>query len=91
MCDRESFAKIRDAIADLQKADAVQSEQIKTLFNTTKEQGDTQKAIVNRLLLVVVIVLIIAVLALVFGALGKDGFNGVTKAVPGLVTQAAER
>ena len=91
MCDRESFAKIRDAIADLQKADAVQSEQIKTLFNTTKEQGDTQKAIVNRLLLVVVIVLIIAVLALVFGALGKDGFNAVTKTAPGLVTQAAEK
>lgn len=37
MCDRESFAKIRDAIADLQKADAVQSEQIKTLFATTAE------------------------------------------------------
>ena len=32
MCDKESFAKIRDAIADLQKADAAQSEQIKTLF-----------------------------------------------------------
>lgn len=90
MCDRESFAKIRDAIADLQKADAVQSEQIKTLFNTTKEQGDTQKAILNRLLLVVVIVLIIAVLALVFGALGKEGFNGVTKAVPGLAAEVAK-
>ena len=90
MCDRESFAKIRDAIADLQKADAVQSEQIKTLFNTTKEQGDTQKAILNRLLLVVVIVLIIAVLALVFGAVGKEGFNGVTKAVSGLAAEVAK-
>jgi len=90
MCDRESFAKIRDAIADLQKADAVQSEQIKTLFNTTKEQGDTQKAIVNRLLLVVVIVLIIAVLALVFGALGEHGFNAVTKTAPGLAAEVAK-
>ena len=91
MCDRESFAKIRDAIADLQKADAVQSEQIKTLFNTTKEQGDTQKALVNRLLWIVCIVFLLAILALIFGALGKEGFNGVTKAVPGLVTQAAEK
>ena len=82
MCDRESFAKIRDAIADLQKADAVQSEQIKTLFNTTKEQGDTQKTLMNRLLLVVSIVFILAVLALIFGALGEHGFNGVTKVVP---------
>lgn len=90
MCDRVSFAKIREAIADLQKADAVQSEQIKTLFNTTKEQGDTQKAIVDRLLLVVVIVLIIAVLALVFGALGKEGFNAVTKTAPGLAAEVAK-
>ena len=37
MCDKESFAKIRDAIGDLQKADAVQSEQIKTLFRTTEK------------------------------------------------------
>lgn len=89
MCDKESFAKIRDAIGDLQKADAVQSEQIKTLFNTTKEQGDTQKTLVNRLVLAVVLVLIIVVLALIFGALGKDGFSAVTKAVPTVAAEVA--
>lgn len=90
MCDRESFAKIRDAIADLQKADAVQSEQIKTLFNTTKEQGDTQKALVNRLLWIVCIVFLLAILALIFGALGKEGFNAVTKTAPGLAAEVAK-
>lgn len=82
MCDRESFAKIRDAIGDLQKADAVQSEQIKTLFKTTEKQGDNQTRLVNRLVLAVIGVLILAVLALIFGALGKEGFNAVTRAAP---------
>lgn len=80
MCDREEFAKIRDAIVELQKADAQQSEQIKTLFATTKEQGDTQKMLVNRMLMLVGIVLILAILALIWGGLGERGFNGVTSA-----------
>ena len=82
MCDKEAFVKIRDAIGDLQKADAVQSEQIKTLFRTAERQGENQTRLTNRLVLAVVLVLIIVVLALVFGALGERGFNGVTKAVP---------
>lgn len=90
MCDRESFAKIRDAIGELQKADAVQSEQIKTLFHTTERQGENQQRLVNRLVLAVLLVLVIVVLALVFGALGKEGFNGVTKAVPGLAAEVAK-
>ena len=89
MCDRESFAKIRDAIGDLQKADAVQSEQIKTLFATTKEQGAQQKQTLNRLLMLVGGILLIAILALVYGALGDHGFNAVTKAVPSTVEAAA--
>ena len=82
MCDRESFAKIRDAIGELQKADAVQSEQIKTLFQVTERQGDTQTRLVNRLVLAVIGVLILAVLALIFGALGERGFKAVTTAAP---------
>lgn len=82
MCDRKSFAKIRDAIVALQKADAVQSEQIKTLFHTTEQQGENQTRLTNRLVLAVLLVLIIVVLALVFGALGEHGFNCITKAVP---------
>ncbi len=82
MCDRESFAKIRDAIGNLQKADAVQSEQIKTLFHVTERQGDTQTRLVNRLVLAVIGVLILAVLALIFGALGEHGFNAVMRTSP---------
>ena len=82
MCNRESFAKIRDAIGELQKADAVQSEQIKTLFHVTERQGDTQTRLVNRLVLAVIGVLILAVLALIFGALGEHGFNAVVRTSP---------
>ena len=80
MCDKESFAKIRYAIMELQKADAVQSEQIKTLFLVTERQGDTQTRLVNRLVLAVIGVLVLAVLALIFGALGERGFKAVTTA-----------
>ena len=90
MCDRESFAKIRDAIGELQKADAVQSEQIKTLFHTTERQGENQQRLVNRLVLAVLLVLVIVVLALVFGALGERGFNAVTKTAPGLAAEVAK-
>ena len=96
MCDRESFAKLRDQteanskqIADLAKSDAVQSEQIKTLFHTTERQGDNQLKLVNRLVVAVIVVLMVAVLALVFGALGEKGFNGVTKAMPSMAKEAA--
>lgn len=87
MCNRESFAKIRDAISDLQKADAVQSEQIKTLFHTTEQQGENQTRLVNRLVLAVIGVLILAVLALIFGALGERGFKAVTTAAPTAVAR----
>lgn len=88
MCDQKAFAKIRDAIGDLQKADAVQSEQIKTLFHVTEKQGDTQTKLVNRLVLAVIGVLILAVLALIFGALGEHGFNGVTRAAPNILSNS---
>ena len=99
MCDKESFAKLRDQteanskqIADLAKSDAVQSEQIKTLFHTTEKQGDNQLKLVNRLVIAVIVVLILAVLALVFGALGEKGFNAVTRAatdISAVVSQEA--
>jgi len=93
MCTKEEFARLRDvtrentkAITELQKADAAQSEQIKTLFNTTKEQGANQRQLLNRLVMAVIGILVIVVLALVFGALGERGFNGVTKAAPNLIS-----
>ena len=85
MCNRESFAKIRDAIKDLQKADAVQSEQIKTLFKTAEKQGERQDRLLNRLVFAAIVALFIALLAVVWGALGERGFNGVMTAVPGTV------
>ena len=93
MCTKEEFARLRDvtrentkAITELQKADATQSEQIKTLFNTTKEQGANQRQLLNRLDIADVGILLIVVIALVFGALGERGFNGVTKAAPNLIS-----
>jgi len=100
MCTKEEFARLRDVvkgtaeqsaensrqIAALQKADAVQSEQLKTLFITTREQGENQKTLLNRLVLAVIGILFILVLAVIFGALGERGFNGVTKAAPNLIS-----
>ena len=96
MCTKEEFARLRDvtrdnakAITELQKADATQSEQIKTLFNATKEQGANQRQLLNRLVMAVIGILVLVVLALIFGALGKEGFNGVTKAAPNLISAGA--
>lgn len=97
MCDRESFAKLKDQtaentkqIADLAKSDAVQSVQIRTLSQATKTQGENQLKLINRLVMAVIGILILAVLALIFGALGKDGFNAVTKAVPAAAAEVAK-
>lgn len=82
MCDRESFAKIRDAIGDLQKADAVQSEQIKTLFKTTEAHGTQMNSLTTRLVWAIVVALFISVAAIVYGAIGAHGFNAVMQSVP---------
>ena len=86
MCDEAAFAEIRESIDELRKTDAVQSEQIKTLFRTTEKQGASMFAIVKLLAVTVVGVLVIAVLALVFGALGERGFRAVTTAAPTALT-----
>lgn len=87
MCDRESFAKLRDQtqanakqIADLAKSDAVQSEQIKTLFHAAEKQADSQTRMLNRLVVAIIAIVILALLALIWGALGERGFNAVTNA-----------
>ena len=89
MCDRESFAKLRDQteantkqIADWAKSDAVQSVQIGTLKETVEAQGVNQVKLINRLVMAIIGILILAILALIFGALGERGFNAVTKAAP---------
>ena len=89
MCDRESFARLKDQteqntkqINELAKRDAEQSVQIADLAKTTEKQGDSMMRLVNRLVMAIIGILAITVLAVVFGALGKDGFNAVTKAAP---------
>ena len=96
MCDRESFAKLRDqteantrAIAELAKRDAVQSVQIEGLSKSIEAQGAHQMKLVNRLVMAIIGVLLILVLTVVFGAVGRDGFNAVARAAPGLAPSAA--
>ena len=89
MCNKAAFAKLRDQsaensrqIAALQQTDAVQSEQIKTLFHTAEKQGAQQDKMTSRLVWAAVVALFLALFAVIYGALGPHGFNAVTKAVP---------
>ena len=97
MCDRESFAKLRDQteantrqINELAKRDAEQSVQIADLAKTTEKQGDNMMRLVNRLVMAIIGILLLMALAVVFGAVGKDGFNAVTKAVPTVAKEVAK-
>lgn len=82
-------------IAGLAQTNAVQNEQIKTLFHTTekqsedlKEQGSTLVKLVNRLVMAIVGILIIFTLAVVYGALGDRGFNAVTEAAKTIASES---
>jgi hypothetical protein len=97
MCDRESFARLKDQteentkqINELAKRDAEQSVQIKDLAKTTEKQGDSLLRLVNRLVAAIIGILVITVLAVIFGALGKDGFNAVTKAAPTTIQEISK-
>ncbi len=91
MCDRESFARLRDQteentkqINELAKRDAEQSVQIADLAKTTEKQGDNMMKLVNRLVMAIIGLLLLMALAVMFGAVGEKGFNAVTKAVPAI-------
>ena len=75
MCDKTAFEKLRDRVAKIEKEsathDAIQDEQLKTLFNIVKTQSRIAWAFAFILLL-----------AVIYGALGPRGFNAVTKAAP---------
>ena len=43
----------------------------------------------NRLVVAIIAIVILTLLALIWGAIGKDGFNAVTKAAPNVLTQTA--
>lgn len=96
MCDRESFARLKDQteqntkqINALAQRDAEQSVQIAALAETTEKQGDNMMKLVNRLVMAIIGLLVLMALALIFGALGEKGFNAVTKAAPTMVREAA--
>ena len=98
MCDRESFARLKDQteqntkqINELAKRDAEQSVQIADLAKTTEKQGDSLLRLVNRLVAAIIGILLITVLAVIFGAVGKDGFNAVTKAAPTVMQPSEAR
>jgi len=89
MCDRESFAKLRDQteanskqIAELAKSDAVQSVQIKNLAQVATKQSESQQKMLNRLVVAIIAIVILALLALIWGAIGEHGFNAVMRTSP---------
>lgn len=104
MCTQEEFARLRDQTADnarqlqentkqineLAKRDAEQSVQIAGLAMATEKQGDRQDRLLNRLVMAIIGILVLVVLALIFGAIGKDGFNGVVKAAPAAMKEIAK-
>ena len=96
MCDKESFARLRDQteqntkqINALAQRDAEQSVQIADLAKTTEKQGDNMMKLVNRLVMAIIGILALMALAVIFGALGEHGFNAVTKAAPALAAEGA--
>ena len=78
MCDRAEFARMRDRIVAVEKSNIAQSEQIKTLFNSTARLASGLKWIGISAVALLSIVVIVSLLAVVYGALGPHGFNSVT-------------
>ena len=84
MCDRAHFDTLRDRVERLED-DAIKhhtrvDEQIKTLFKTCEKLSDTATTVLKSTLAMVGFVVTVTVLALVYGAVGHNGFNAVTTA-----------
>lgn len=84
MCDHEHYTNLAQRVDRLEESVSVYhaktDERIKTLFQTCEKLSDTATTILKTALTVLGIVLLIAVLALVYGAVGQNGFNAVTNA-----------
>lgn len=89
MCDKESYRDLRDRVNALERADAVQTEQIRTLFRSVEGIAETSK-LLNRLVMVLSLVMVLAILALVYGAVGHDGFNAVANAAAAATTEGGK-
>jgi len=84
MCDREHFHKLEDRVDRLEDSviqyHARTDERLKTLFKTCEKLSSTAATLLRAALTILGIVLIVSVFALVYGAVGHDGFNAVTRA-----------
>lgn len=84
MYDKTDYNELWGRVDALEDSVAVYhaktDERIKTLFATCEKLSDTATTILKTALTVLGIVLLIAVLALVYGAVGQNGFNAVTNA-----------
>lgn len=87
MCDHEHYTTLADRVDALEESVSVYhaktDERIKTLFQTCEKLSDTATTILKTALTVLGIVLLISVLALVYGAVGQNGFNAVANAAQG--------
>lgn len=84
MCDHEHYQRLEDRMDRLED-DAIKhhtkvDEQIKTLFKTCEKLSDTASTVLKSTLAMIGFVIAVTVLALVYGAVGHNGFNAVTHA-----------
>lgn len=82
MCDKSSFGKLRDRVtrieAETRAKDAAQDEQIKTLFGSVSELKTMSKYLMVSCLSIITLVMLISILALVWCAIGPNGYQAVT-------------
>ena len=89
MCDREHFDTLRERVNrledDVKVYHARTDERLRTLFQTCEKLSSTAATLLRAALTILGIVLIVSVFALVYGAVGHDGFNAVTTAAPTVI------
>lgn len=84
MRDRDHFHKLEDRVdrleGDVKVYHARTDERLRTLFQTCEKLSSTAATLLRAALTILGIVLVVSVFALVYGAVGRDGFNAVTRA-----------
>lgn len=84
MCDRDHFHKLEGRVdrleGDVKVYQARTDERLRTLFQTCEKLSSTAATLLRAALTILGIVLVVSVFALVYGAVGHDGFNAVTRA-----------
>ena len=84
MCDREHYHRLENRVDKLEDSviqyHAKTDERLKTLFQTCEKLSGTAATVLRAALVILGTVLLVCVFALVYGAVGHDGFNAVTRA-----------